>query len=241
MTSIPREVARQLGYYVYLYVDPRSDRPFYVGKGCRGRVLAHLLADVESRKASVLKELRDARFEPRLDILAHGLADDEVALRIEAAVIDLFGLGDLANEVRGWQSVQLGRLPLSEVVVYYAARKVAVDHPAILVRINQLYRHGMTAEELYEATRGVWKLGPRRSGAKFALADFESVVREVYEIQSWHRPAPPPTRPGRSTASITRIAGSSSAASRGIGSALVTSARPWRPTFGGACVARWST
>ena len=40
--SIPREVARQLGYYVYLYIDPRSKRPFYVGKGQGERVLSHL-------------------------------------------------------------------------------------------------------------------------------------------------------------------------------------------------------
>ncbi len=58
--------------------------------------------------------------------------------------------------------------------------------PALLIRINRLYRHGMSDRKLYEATRGVWKLGPRRSGAKLAFAVFEGVVREVFEIQSWH-------------------------------------------------------
>lgn len=47
--------------------------------------------------------------------------------------------------------------------------------------------HGMTSHELYKATRGVWKLGERRRGAKYALAVFDKVVREVYTIEEWHR------------------------------------------------------
>lgn len=44
----------------------------------------------------------------------------------------------------------------------------------------------MTPLELYEATRGTWKLGERRKGARYAFALFEGVVREVYEIEAWH-------------------------------------------------------
>ena len=183
---IPPEVADRLGYYVYLYVDPRSGRPFYVGKGQGTRILSHLSAEGESRKARVLGELRAEGREPRLEVLAHGLADEETALRVEAASIDLLGLADLTNAVRGWRSVQLGRLPLSELMTYYAAKPVEVIDPVLLIRINQLYRHGMPAHDLYEATRGVWRLGARCRGAKYALAVFEGVVREVYEIDEWH-------------------------------------------------------
>jgi hypothetical protein len=58
--SIPPEVARSLEYYVYLYVDPRSGKPFYVGKGKGERMLAHLLEEDESPKANVLGKLREA-------------------------------------------------------------------------------------------------------------------------------------------------------------------------------------
>ena len=44
----------------------------------------------------------------------------------------------------------------------------------------------MIEDELYDATRGVWKLGSRRSRAKYALAVFEGVARQVYEIEGWH-------------------------------------------------------
>lgn len=31
------------GYYVYQYIDPRTNLPFYIGKGIGKRYLAHLL------------------------------------------------------------------------------------------------------------------------------------------------------------------------------------------------------
>jgi uncharacterized protein len=183
---IPREVARHLGFYVYLYVDPRTEKIFYVGKGQGERILSHLSQTGESRKVKVLAELERAGLEPRLEVLAHALADEETAFRIEAAVIDLLGLDDLTNLCRGWRSIELGRLPLSELMTYYAAEPVQVEDPALLIRINQLYRHNMPAHDLYEATRGVWRLGERREGATYALAVFEGVVREVYEVEQWH-------------------------------------------------------
>ncbi len=56
----------------------------------------------------------------------------------------------------------------------------------MLIRINRIYRHNMTAQELYEATRGVWKVGPRCTKAQYAFAVFEGLVREVYVVDSWH-------------------------------------------------------
>jgi len=71
------------------------------------------------------------------------------------------------------------------------APPLSVTDPAILIRINRLYRDGMTEDELYDATRSCWKLGSRRNRAKYALAVFEGVVQEVYEIDGWHEGAGP--------------------------------------------------
>ncbi len=184
---IPPEVASRLGNYVYLYSDPRDGKPFYVGKGQGQRALAHLSAAAESRKVAMLDELSRAGQEPQLDILAHALKDEETALRVEAAVIDALGLDQLTNEVRGWRSIQLGRMPLRELVIYYGAKPVEVQVPALLIRINRFFRHTMSSLELYEATRGIWKLSARRTNAEFAFAVFEGVVRDVFKIDSWHR------------------------------------------------------
>lgn len=60
--------------------------------------------------------------------------------------------------------------------------ELAIQDPVLLIRINRLYQPDMSADELYDCTRGVWVVGPRRDNAKYALAVYESEVLEVYEI-----------------------------------------------------------
>lgn len=182
---LPPGVAEQLGYYVYLYVDPRTHRTFYVGKGKGSRVLSHFRDPSESNKTETIAELLAVGLEPRLEILAHGIEDEESAFRVEAAAIDLLGLGNLTNQVSGWRSLQLGRMSLEDLLVFYAAKPVQIEEPTLLFRLNRVYRRNMTPLELYEATRGIWRLGNRREGARLAMAVFQGVVREVYEIERW--------------------------------------------------------
>jgi len=63
---------------------------------------------------------------------------------------------------------------------------VEVTHPAIISRIMRAYRPQMSEQALYEIARGVWVIGPRRAGAKYALAVYGGIVREVFEIAAWH-------------------------------------------------------
>ena len=84
--KLPAEVARHLGHYVYLHIDPRTDQPFYPLAGGQGnRMFAHLDAEGKSRKVQILSELRAANLQPRLDVLAHGLKDADTALRIRGS------------------------------------------------------------------------------------------------------------------------------------------------------------
>ena len=62
---------------------------------------------------------------------------------------------------------------------------VSVREPALLITINQLYRDNMSAERLYEATRGVWVLGPRRENVEYAFAVYQGIVKEVYRVDRW--------------------------------------------------------
>jgi hypothetical protein len=80
---------------VYLWVDPRSDQPFYVGKGQQQRALSHLQAGGENRKTRVFAELRDQLLvlEALEELLKFGSADrisDSAGSAIEA-FSDLFG------------------------------------------------------------------------------------------------------------------------------------------------------
>ena len=66
------------------------------------------------------------------------------------------------------------------------AEPVEVRHKAILFTINRLYREGMTPLELYETTRGVWRLGKRREKAEYAFCVTSGIVHEVYRIEEWY-------------------------------------------------------
>src|SRR5262249_45916088 len=186
LDSIAPFVGERLGFYVYLYVDPRTNEPFYVGKGQGDRALAHLRDTSESLKVARIKEIQALGLEPRIDILVYGLPSEKAAFRIEAAVIDAIGPDRLTNAVRGRESGKVGRMPLSELVALYGATPVDVVHPALLIRVNRLYRYGMEQAELYEVTRGIWKLGAKRARARYAFSVFHGVVRAVFQIESWH-------------------------------------------------------
>jgi hypothetical protein len=178
-------IAHQLNYYVYIYIDPRDESVFYVGKGKGNRAFNHLSDERTSRKGKRIQEIREAGKQPRIEILVHGLEDEATALRIEASIIDLLGKDKLTNEVHGYHSRSHGRMQLDQIRALYGADEVHITEPTILIRINQMYRHTMTPIELYEATRGAWVIGPNRNRAKYAFAVYEGIVREVYQIQGW--------------------------------------------------------
>jgi hypothetical protein len=184
LPSISRGVANKLGYYVYLYLDPRTNQVFYVGKGKGPRALAHLDGAAREEVQARLDDIRGAGLEPRIEILAHGLPNADTAFRVEAAAIDLLGVESLANAVRGHYS-QKGRMSLDEVVASYTRRPARITEPAILIRISKLYRYGMSSVELYDATRSAWRVGAKRDKAELAIAVHDGVVREVYRITSW--------------------------------------------------------
>ena len=60
-----------------------------------------------------------------------------------------------------------------------------ISDSAVLIRISKLYDESMTEEELYEATRGVWRIGARRNGAEYVFAIAGGMVLEVYKIKAW--------------------------------------------------------
>ena len=137
-------------------------------------------------KKRKIQEIREAGLEPKIEILTHGLKDDETALKIEAALIDLIGIDELVNEVRGYEAISHGKMDVQELVALYDAPKGMIrDQGILLIRINQLFRHGMSPEELYEATRGVWKIGARRNSVRHVLALYQGVVKEVYAVEGW--------------------------------------------------------
>ena len=56
----------------------------------------------------------------------------------------------------------------------------------MLIRIAKLYSANLSSTALYEATRGVWRVGTRRDSVRLAFAVAEGTVVEVYEVGAWH-------------------------------------------------------
>ena len=62
---------------------------------------------------------------------------------------------------------------------------VEINEPAVLLRINQKYREGLSQDDLYQITRGEWVIGERRINARYAFAVYKGIVVEVYKIRRW--------------------------------------------------------
>jgi hypothetical protein len=63
--------------------------------------------------------------------------------------------------------------------------EINIIEPALLIRTSRLFKEGLTANELYEITRGVWKIGRDREKAEYALCVANGKVQEIYRIQEW--------------------------------------------------------
>lgn len=202
LTRFSPGVAERLKHYVYLLIDPRDNRVFYVGKGTGDRCFAHVAAadlvntipGEDEAKLGRIKAIQQCGKNVRIDILRHGLEEHEAFL-VESVAIDL--VDGLTNEVKGHDGAELGRIPVEELNIRYGAVPVTInpEHRVVLIRINRLFQRGMSDPELYEATRKWWRIGgPKRqigapSAPQWAMAVFGGIVRAVYRIESWERPS----------------------------------------------------
>lgn len=188
INEFPRSVIEKLGYYVYLLIDPTTDKVFYVGKGTGNRVFAHInsaiASPLESDKLAEIRSIQAKGLQIKYSIIRHGLTEQE-AFEIEAALIDFIDIRELTNVVGGHDSDSRGLMSITEIIAKYLAPEIEIVEPVILVTVNRLFRRNMTDEEIYEITRGNWVTGQRRSKAKYAFCIYYGTVRQVYEIQRW--------------------------------------------------------
>jgi hypothetical protein len=184
--KFPQSVLERIGFYVYALRDPRDRSVFYIGKGTGNRVFQHAAAAVASPlpsdKLDRIREIRSKDMDVVYEIIRHGMTEDQ-ALAVESALIDW--TDGLTNEVAGHGASRQGRMTVPDIIAQYAAEPVTLSEPCILVIVNRLFERNMSPDELYEATRGNWVIGTRRSKAQYALAVFRGIVRAAYRIEKW--------------------------------------------------------
>ena len=175
--------------YVYCEIDEENKRiPIYIGKGKRDRCLSHL-KNLDGENNQKDKRISDLVATNRLgiDIIAYGL-NEQNALVVESACIDLMGVDNLENKHRG-QGENVKRIPLNELTRILMEKTVAVSrkHRGVAILINRDYKPTFGDLELLEITRGIWKKGmvTIAGDSKYAYTTHKGVVKEVYEIHSW--------------------------------------------------------
>lgn len=194
--EFPKHIELQLGYYVYLLIDPRSNerKPFYVGKGALNRAFDHLRqalpdGDASTAKYDVIRAIRDAGQEPVVRIVAHGLREDE-AFRLEAVLIRILRLENLTNRVHGHRFDET-MLPPEDVVALYAAEKLCdelVSERVLYVSLNggtELPYPEICDDEviLQQRTLGDWPLSLEKAAKVQLVAGvYAQVVRVVYQL-----------------------------------------------------------
>lgn len=93
---INKEKETELMYYVYALIDPRTDEPFYVGKGKDNRALSHfqekqLLKEGNTKKTAKIRKLQKLGYEPKIEFYAQNIEDEELAYTIESHYIRKYG------------------------------------------------------------------------------------------------------------------------------------------------------
>lgn len=195
-----------LKYYVYLLVDPRSNKIFYVGKGKGDRVFNHVRCAIstegESDKLNTIRDINKAGLEVRYYIVRHGLEENEAFL-VESVLIDLLTFRDfssvanITNIQAGHHQFDRGIKTAEELEALYNGGELeehGIIDRVLTININGTYSLKYEGKQsIYEATRKSWKLSPNRAkNVQYVLSEFRGVVRAIFVPERWnHEPNNP--------------------------------------------------
>lgn len=185
---------QELKYYVYMLLDPKDNKPFYIGKGIDNRVFNHLecaLIDIDTSTAKYEK-IREINGEGQIVkhiVVRHGLSEKE-AYEIEASLIDSFiycGLL-LSNKVGGHNSVEKGLMTSEEIYRLYNAQPLdQIENNCILININRKYKRGIEGQSIYQATKEIWTIRKDKlPRLKYVLSEYRGLIVEAFEVEEWY-------------------------------------------------------
>lgn len=188
INSFPKEVVRNLKYYIYLLIDPSDNSIFYVGKGQGNRVFSHFKNLDESNRSKRINDILKKGLNPKIEILVHGIEDEKTVKKIEASIIDLIDKKNLTNQIGGYESSDFGRMDVNQIISRYSSKKVNIEEKVLLIKLSQTFRYNMSPGDLYEYTRGIWVISEkRRKQIGYVFAVYDGVIQETYKVLNWYK------------------------------------------------------
>lgn len=184
----------ELKYYVYILLNPKDNKPFYVGKGINNRVFNHLdcaLTDISNSNAKYdrIREIIQQGEAVKYVIVRHGLTESE-AFQIEATLIDTLtycGL-ILSNITGGHNSIEKGLMTSEEIIRLYNAQPLnEIGADCVLININKTYKRGNGTNPIYQATKETWLISEwKLPQIKYVLSEYRGLIVEVFEVKNWY-------------------------------------------------------
>lgn len=184
-----------LHYYVYILIDPRDNKIFYVGKGTGNRVFAHVNVAIESEqetdKLNIIRDIHRLGLEVKHYIIRHGLDEDD-AFTVESTLIDFLTfprfsfVANIANIVSGHHQWDKGLKTVEEIEILYSCKPLLAEeirHNLMTINVNKTYKR---ENDLYEATRKYWVASLQTvDKMDYVLSEFRGIVRAVYKPEKW--------------------------------------------------------
>ncbi|WP_231507368.1 MULTISPECIES: GIY-YIG nuclease family protein [unclassified Flavobacterium] len=174
-----QKTQEELKSYVYILIDPRDNKIFYVGKGYGNRVFSHINEAIfnpsETEKLEIIRVIKIENLKVKHFIIRHGLEENE-ALIVESVLIDFLTFRDFAeiakisNIVARHNSFNQGIKTVNECEILYNCeelKKENIEHTVLVININKTYDNKRKKKSenpvydrpnIYEATRGWWVL-----------------------------------------------------------------------------------
>jgi len=201
MINFSQKTLEELGYYVYVLVDPRDNKIFYVGKGKGNRVFDHVKcavdSDHESEKLEIIRSIIYDNHTVKHYILRHKLTERE-AFIVESVFLDFLTysgfdfVAKISNIVKGHHQWNEGIKTVQELEILYECKPLLAEdikHKIMLININKTY--GLNNDlhpDIYEATRKSWKVSEHNAkDVDFVFSEYKGIVRAIFKPVKWLR------------------------------------------------------
>lgn len=196
------QTLQEIGYYVYLLVDPRDNTIIYVGKSENNRVFNHeekVRKDFnpDNDKEVRIKDILDAGLNVEKYIVRYQLTEEQ-AFIVESVLINLLGGGkgdyvpfkfELSNIQGGHQMSTNKIMTVEQLDVLYSSKPLSADEitdRVMCININKAYsRDG----DVYEAVRAAWRISQKKANqCDYVLAEYKNPVCGIFKVdeKGWY-------------------------------------------------------